>query len=159
MRLAELEHVIGQQRQGGGDDELQVAPLHLVAPLGLFDHVVDQVEVEQRFTALEFDLDRWVGRAEDEVQRLIRHLRGHVEGALAFHLPRHLAVGATMVAAQGDHENVQVGEAGQPSVTGAQLEREQLQRRLLMGVADEVLGPQTGKERVLVVQRLVDQPG
>ncbi|MNG33070.1 hypothetical protein D3C84_1192270 [compost metagenome] len=54
---------------------------------------------------------------------------------------------------------MQVGEAGQPGVAGAQFEREQLQRRLLIGVADEVLGAQASKERVLVVQRLVDQPG
>ncbi|MCY1523034.1 hypothetical protein D9M68_579160 [compost metagenome] len=131
----------------------------MIAPLGLFDHVADQLEVEQRFSALEFDLDRRVGRAEDKIQRLVGHLRGHVEGAFAFHLPGDLAVGAAVVAAQGDDEDVQVGETGQPRVAGAQLECEQLQRYLLVRLADKLLGAQAGVQRVAAVQRLVDQPG
>src|SRR4051812_23132680 len=92
MRSAEVEHVTVQQRQVGGDHESEVFAVLEVQPFGLVDHLSDQLEVQQRFPALKFDLQLMGRRLERESQGTTGRLGRHVEATLVGTLPGYLAV-------------------------------------------------------------------
>src|SRR5262245_49293353 len=125
--------------------------------LGPFDNLLDEAEVQKGLAALKLDLDLWGWRPEDELERLRCRLRRHVESTLVGALPRNLAVRAGVLATQRDHEHVERCEAGQPPITGACLQRQQLERQLLANLANEMLAAKPAQRDRVLRERLVDQ--
>src|SRR4051812_45618314 len=91
---AEIEDVVVKQCQVRRDHKDEVALLDFVSPLCGEDDLSYKLEVQQRLTALEFDLERRRRRVEGQLERPLRGLPAHVELAAVTALSRDLAIRA-----------------------------------------------------------------
>ena len=108
--VTENQNFVSEIDQVRGDDELDFFFENQVQLLRLGDYIFDEVEVEQGFSPLELNFDVFIGCLEHPLQGLVSVLPGHIEGSDVRILPRDLAVLARVVAAEGDHKDMQPGE-------------------------------------------------
>src|ERR1019366_2460579 len=110
--------------------------------LGPDDHQFKQVKIQQRFPALKFEREMRRGTRKHEVERLLRRLLGHVVFEAVRSLPGNLAVLARMLAAQRDHEHVQLGESVKEAALGSIFRRQHVEKRRGLVVEHEMASPQ-----------------
>src|SRR5947207_12993612 len=111
MIAEELQHVVVEHGQIARHDDFDIALLFLRALSRFCDDVANALEMQQRLTALNLDLQSARRRSEREIERTARGLLAHV---IAFAIgadARHLAVVTRMLAAQRDDEDVQTRES------------------------------------------------
>jgi hypothetical protein len=134
------ELLLVHEGEVGHQGELQFLAELLRAPPRVAADVLHHREVDQRLAALELDGDEGAGAAQRELDGLLGHFGAHVRLDLIHVGARGVAVHAGLVAAQRDHEDVQV----RPGVQEAPPHLHGLHRaaHVVLG-AQEIAGDQT----------------
>ena len=107
IRFAEIEDLIVQQRQIGGDDEIDLFVRSAGARFRGFDNGPDEGKIQQGLPSLELDLDPRCRARKRDVEGAHRRFIAHVEARAIGTLTRDLAVGTGMLTSQGHHKNMQ----------------------------------------------------
>src|SRR5437764_12422316 len=114
-----LQNLIRERNQISRNHILKVSSLMHVQLLAVLDDIPDHLEVEQRFAALELDLQSLSRGVEHQLDgslgRLSRHIVLGPVGADA----RYLTVVAGVVAAKGHDEEVDLGKHCEEALLGA----------------------------------------
>src|SRR6267378_2129366 len=106
MCLQKRKNVVAQEREVRCDDELNLLLRSLSPPLRFLCDVLDKLDIEQRLSALEFDLQISRGGAKHPIERGPCRFGCHVVLRSVHAHARHLAIMTRVIAAQSDDENV-----------------------------------------------------
>src|SRR6266404_6220381 len=107
VRFAEIEDMVVQQRQIGGDDEIDLFVRSAGARFRGFYNGTDEGKIQQGLPSLELDLDPRCRARKRDVKGAHSRVLAHVEARAISTLTRDLAVGTGMLTSQGHHKNMQ----------------------------------------------------